>query len=640
MAIVEMKRISLLAMKADREKLMTAMQRMGCVQVTDVPDDVRDMKAKGDEALGTLNARLVRLEWALDRLKKYDTAGKVMFGCVPEVTQSEADAVLDDEQRYFDFVAKLESFERCLGEMRGDEARTMAALAQLESWTTFDLKKNELQSGNTVRVYTGVVQTRALDELRVQLSALPATLEAVGIARENTCVCVIAHISAARETEAALTKAGFAPETFAALLPDETPAMAIERLSDEQAQIDEKRISIENETKEIAKNLPQMKVLHDEMAIKAARLSTMKRAAETESTFLMTGWVPARLADKLEEKLKKLSPSCSLELRAPNDDEEPPVELENSRFATPFESVVEGFALPAYRAYDPTAIMAPFYACLFGMMVSDAGYGLIMAIAIPLFIKFKKIKFENAKMMYLLTWGGLATVIWGLIYNTVMGFNPLPANLWLLDPVSNSLPVMGVCLAVGALHLFTGLGIAAYMNFKRGDPVAAISDQFSWMLLLSGLGMLLLPATAQVGKIFAIVGAGIILLMAGRERKNPFKRLIKGLSSLYGITSWVSDLLSYMRLFGMGLATGVIGMVFNQLISMVWNAGIVAKPFAVILFIACHGFNLAINVLGAYVHSCRLQYIEFFGKFYEEGGKPFKPLSTRTRYVSIKQDAA
>ena len=376
------------------------------------------------------------------------------------------------------------------------------------------------------------------------------------------------------------------------------------------------------------------------MSILSARLKARERVAETDSAFYITGWAPAHLTEKIEKRLKELSPSCSMEIREPLPEEEPPVALQNSRAATPFESVVEGFALPAYRAYDPTAIMAPFYACLFGMMLSDAGYGLLMAVLIPIFIKVRKIKFENAKMLNLLMWGGIATVVWGLIYNTVFGFNVLPKSLWLLDPMTNSLPVMGVCLGVGALHLFTGLGVAAYMNFKRHDPVAAISDQFSWMILLIGLGLLILPATAQIGQYMAILGAGIILLMAGRERKNPFKRLIKGFSSLYGITSWLSDLLSYMRLFGMGLATGVIGMVFNQLIGMVMGGGVVGMVLGVVLFVFCHAFNLAINALGAYVHSCRLQYIEFFGKFYEEGGKPFKPLNTKTRYVSIKQDAA
>ena len=222
----------------------------------------------------------------------------------------------------------------------------------------------------------------------------------------------------------------------------------------------------------------------------------------------------------------------------------------------------------------------------------------------------------------------------------MFGFNPLPEKLWLLDAVNNSLPVMGVCIGVGALHLFAGLGVGAYMNFKRGKPLAALADQIAWCTLICGLGMLLLEQTKKIGQILAIASVVIILLFTKRGEKNPFKRIIGGLSALYGISGWVSDLLSYMRLFGMGLATGVIGMVFNQLIGMIWDAGIIGKIIGAVLFVGCHAFNLGINALGAYVHSCRLQYIEFFGKFYEDGGRPFAPLGVKPKYVSVQPGEA
>lgn len=638
MAIVEMKRISLLALLADKDRLLTAMQRMGCVEVTDVPEDVQAFKSDDTARLEALNARLLRLRWAIDRLKKYDTAGKVMFGCVPEVTQAQADEVLADSDEYFARVSQLEAFERTLGEMRGEEARTLAAVAQITPWQGFASSKAEIAALKSVSVFAGTMPLKNVDALKAALSGKPVSFEQVSIVKEAACVCVIAHVSCAGEVEDALKEADFTAESFALLNDDETPRQALESYWDKLSSIAKGREDIDAQMAQIAQALPQMKVLHDAMNIEVNRLLTAKRSAQTQSAFYLTGWVPAHVAQKVEKKLKSLSPSCSVEITDPRSDEEPPVELHNSRFATPFESVVEGFALPAYRGYDPTAIMAPFYACLFGMMVSDAGYGLIMALVIPLFIKWKKIKFENAKMMYLLTWGGVATVFWGLIYNTMLGFNPMP--FYVLDPIKNSLPVMILCVAVGALHLFTGLGIAAWINFKKHDPIAAISDQIAWIVLLCGLVMLIIPQTAAVGQVMAIVATLIILLMAGRDRKNPFKRLMKGLSSLYGITSWIGDLLSYMRLFGMGLATGVIGMVFNELIKMVWNTGVIGIPIAIVLFVGCHLFNLAINVLGAYVHSCRLQYIEFFGKFYEEGGVAFKPLTAKTKYVSIKQDAA
>ena len=281
--------------------------------------------------------------------------------------------------------------------------------------------------------------------------------------------------------------------------------------------------------------------------------------------------------------------------------------------------------------------MAPFYALLFGMMLSDAGYGLVMALAIPLLIKLKKPGKNSQKLLWVLFYSAIATVFCGAVYNTWFGFN-LPIKS-ILDPINDPMPVMVVCMGVGVIHLFAGLGVGMYMNVKRGKPQDAIFDQLSWMLLVSGLIMLVLGGTiGEIGKWMAIVGVAIILIWAGRAKsKNPFKRLISGLGALYGATSWISDILSYMRLFGMGLATGVIGMVINQLVGMVFSGGIVGAIIGSVLFVGAHTFNLGINALGAYVHSCRLQYIEFFGKFYEEGGVAFRPLTYQTRYVNIHE---
>ena len=210
----------------------------------------------------------------------------------------------------------------------------------------------------------------------------------------------------------------------------------------------------------------------------------------------------------------------------------------------------------------------------------------------------------------------------------------------MFDPVNNAMPVMMVCVAMGAVHLFAGLGIAAYMNIRQGKWLDAVYDQFSWVMILSGHR----PAADSRHESRPMDGASRArrssCYSAGRRKsKNPFKRLISGLGALYGITGWVSDLLSYMRLFGMGIATGVIGMVINILIGMVMQSGIVGIVLGSVVFVGGHLFNAAINTLGAYVHSCRLQYIEFFSKFYEDGGKPFMPLQETSRYVYVRDPA-
>lgn len=637
MAIVEMKRLTLLAPKADREKLLRTLQRLGCVQV----ESAQEEPAAGtDEAELTRTQELLqRLSWALRKLSKYDDAGKPMFGAYPEIPHEEAERALADQARYVGLVERLEGFERRQGELRGIEARSQAALQQYTPWRAMDeAPARALAPTARVLYAAGTIQARNLQKLEETFLQLEyAALSVVGPSREKLCVVAAMHRQVEKEAMAALEEAGFAGESFAAL-GDQTPAQYVQGLHTQLEEVARERAQIDADTAAMAGDIRGLKILYEATAQRLERQKAAQRFAVTETTFLLRGWVPAPAAEPTAERIRKISPACAMEFTDPTDEDAPPIQLSNNRFASPFESVVEGYSLPDYRGIDPTAVMAPFYACLFGMMVSDAGYGLIMALLIPVFMKVKKIKFENAKMLYLLTYGGIATVIWGLVYNTVFGFNPLPDSLWLLDSVNNSLPVMAVCLAVGALHLFTGLGMAAYMNFKRGDPLAALADQIAWFTLLCGAGLLLLPQTKQVGTVMVAVSVVIILLFTKRGERNPFKRIFGGLGALYGVTSWVSDLLSYMRLFGMGLATGVIGMVFNQLIGMIWGAGIVGKVIGAVLFVFCHGFNLGINVLGAYVHSCRLQYIEFFGKFYEDGGRPFSPLTSKPKYVSIEPE--
>ncbi|MEG2702478.1 MAG: V-type ATP synthase subunit I, partial [Clostridia bacterium] len=455
-------------------------------------------------------------------------------------------------------------------------------------------------------------------------------VEVISTVREAVYLTVVAHRGAAEETLRKLKEVGYTPLTLSVV---GTVSAKLAQLEQELAQIDLRQAAIVKETAAYVGDLKDLKELYDCLASERERWSASQALLGSQSTFYLRGWVPALMTERVEKRIHKVSSAACMAFEDPDDGEEPPVLLHNNAVVSPFESVVSGFSLPTYGGLDPTAVMMPFFINFMGMMISDAGYGIVMALLIPILIKVLKPSPGAKRLMWILAGGGVMTILWGALYNTWFGFSPWPS---VFDPINQAMPVMAICVVMGAIHLFTGLGVAAYMNVKRGKPGAAIADQLSWFLLVVGLVlMLVLPS---VGQWMALAGAGIILVTAGREKsKNPFKRLISGLGALYGMTSWVSDLLSYMRLFGMGLATGVIGMVINQLVGMVFSAGIIGQVLGVALFCGGHLFNAGINILGAYVHSCRLQYIEFFGKFYEDGGKPFQPLSTTNKYCYIQE---
>lgn len=339
--------------------------------------------------------------------------------------------------------------------------------------------------------------------------------------------------------------------------------------------------------------------------------------------------------------------------------------VEYQAYLTEYAGQATEYARKLTSHCKEAGIMAACYVFLFGLMLSDAAYGFIVFLMCFLALKkFPRMEENLRKSLRLFMYCGLSTLFWGVMFGgyfgdavdivsrTYFGHTVTIPALWFV-PLNDPMKLLVYSMLFGVIHLFLGLGLKGYMLLKDGKVVDFICDVVLWYLLLLGLILMLLPtelfgSIAQMNIVFppvlnslakgmAIAGALGILVMSARDKKNPILRLALGAYDLYNITGWVSDVLSYSRLLALGLATGVIASVINQMGSMVGN-----NVFGVIVFILvfCFGhlFNLAINLLGAYVHTCRLQYVEFFGKFYEGGGKAFRPFKQITKYVEIKED--
>ena len=629
MAIINMKRLNMLAPKQDEHEILATLQRLQCVHITKEEATENFKKNNNTLNISLLEEEITRVKWAISKLTRFDTTKAPLLGAKPTITLKEASTILSSEKEaLFNTIISLEELEQENGECRGKLARISAVKEQLLPWQAFTEKVSELITTKYTMATLATVRKDGLDELLQ--AGLPelCNIEILSTQRELAYILVLAHQDAVETLMQSLKEIGYVRVN---LDVEETLQEKLAKLQKEENAILERQAEIESEIETYGKETQRLKLLYDCLATQKEQQLAVEDTLQSKSTFFLSGWVPETLVEKIEKTINKISTSTVLSFEDPKEGEEPPVLLHNNKAASPFETIVSGFALPSYTGFDPTAIMMPFFINFMGMMVSDAGYGLLMAILIPIIIKCLKPAPGTTKLMWVLAGGGVMTLVWGALYNTWFGFAPLPL---LFDPVNNPMPVMGVCIALGAIHLFTGLGIAAYMNIRRGKVVDAIADQLSWALLIIGLGLLLV--VPNVGKVIAILGVLIILVTSGRETtKNPIKRLLSGLGALYGATGWISDLLSYMRLFGMGLATGVIGMVINQLVAMVFTVPYVGFILGSIIFVGGHLFNAGINILGAYVHSCRLQYIEFFGKFYEDGGIPFAPLSATQRYCYI-----
>ncbi len=636
MAIVEMKRVSILAMASDREAVLRALQKGRCMQVTEVEGGAARANAAEDRAaLESVDEKLARIRWTIGKLGRFcEKEGMLKQMSIPEASAAEAGAVAADDAALMGVVEAVEACERKGGELRGLESRLRSDMRLLEPWRALNIPLDRLRDTRETVQFIGSVNKRNLDAARAAMENLPGRLDIVSEGGDEAYLWIVAHRSASEAIGNALKAADFTAAQF----PPEsgTAADAIQGL---QARLDDvaaAHLAIENELRAAAANVPKLKILFEITASEHERRQAATRFAQTRSAFLAEGWTPVSMTDALEKRLRAVAPTCEIAFRDPADDETPPTLLSNNRFMAPFEAVVANYSLPDPRGIDPTFIMAPFFACFFGMMVSDAGYGVVMSILIPLIIHFVKPKTGLKRMMTVLFVGGLCTVFWGAMFDTWFGESIRPV---LLNPLQQPIEMIGLCLGFGVLHLFVALGVGAYKNIRNGHPLDAVFDQFFWFALILGLPMLILPATSTIGTVLSIVGAGGVLLTAGRSKPTLLKKLTGGLGALYGVTSWLSDILSYMRLFGMGLATGVIGMVINMLVGMILDKGIIGLVIGIPILVGGHLFNASINILGAYVHACRLQYIEFFGKFYDDGGVPFAPLAENPRYIAIRDDA-
>ena len=343
-----------------------------------------------------------------------------------------------------------------------------------------------------------------------------------------------------------------------------------------------------------------------------------------------------------------------------------PVLLHNSKFAEPVEGIVEGYSLPGKGELDPTAVTAPFYYLLFGLMLSDAAYGIILIVACAIAIKkCPNMEAGMKKTLKMFLYCGISTTFWGFMFGSFFGdavnviattfFNrpdiSLPP-LW-FEPVSLPMKMLVFSFTFGIIHLFTGLAVKLYTQVKSGALADAVYDVIFWYMFVGGCIVYLLtmpmitnmleltftlPAPVGIGAaIVAVVGFVGVVLTSGRESRNWGKRLLKGVYGAYGITSYLSDILSYSRLLALGLATSVISTVFNQLGGMLGNS-IPGAILFILVFVIGHALNLAINAMGAYVHTNRLQYVEFFGKFYDGGGRKFQPFAVHTKYYNVKED--
>lgn len=629
--LVAMKRMTLAALRHEEMPLLHALQRLGAVEIISVNEVSED-----NERLTELENRAGQLTGSIKFLANHKKKKGGLLSLRPQVPLG--DLIKTREQ---DVLEKVKDCEAAFAANRAEKDALEDDMEQLAPWRELDIPVEKLAPTKRAVLMAGYVPLKQEALFMATPLIAEGRVEArrygeLSGSRAIFICCLDADLDAFYESIKALS---WTDASFSKMKG--TPKQILEA-----GQVRLKELEVQAETlKQSIRDLlaceQKLKDDYDATIIERDKLEAGQRYVHTQRAFVLEGWVRHDDADKVAGAVAEVTDAYSLEFRDPAEGETPPSVVKNNGFVSPFEMVTNLYSRPAPGVdRDPSPWMAPFFFVFFGMMVSDAGYGVIMAILATLFSLKMRPRGMMKQLGWLLAFGGISTLVWGALFG---GWLAIEADfikpLW-FSPMEEPLMMLGVCYSLGLIHIFTGMGLKMAADFKNGDWVAAICDTGFWYVLIIGLLMLAAPmlglpeTVGQIGTYMAIGGAVGLLLTQGRHKKNIFSKFTSGLLSLYNITSILGDVLSYSRLFALGLATGVIGMVINVIGSML-GTNVVGYFFMIVVFIGGHIFNLAINTLGAYVHSSRLQYIEFFGKFYESGGREFRPLCVRTKYNDV-----
>lgn len=671
MSIVQMQRIHLCALKKNQKSILRRLQALGAVEIDiRLDDDVGYEKTDVGQNKAEYEKRYRMIDRALDVLQEYAPEKTGMFHSLEgkPLVDKEAFEILAGKREYYTNMADtLLSLDKQVIEAKAQIQHLKNQIEVIEPWMELTIPMSYEGTDDTAVLIGTFPKNIEYENIWEMFKETVPEIQAVDAEilskdKDFTYVFVICLKKDVKQVEDGLRANGFARPSY---VVDQIPAQYKQSCQDE---ILEQKQRIEDFIRSIRSyenERQNLRIVSDDYRMRADRLGVLGKIPQTKNTFVLSGFVPKNESRQIAEHLTDAY-GAVVEIEDIGEDEEAPILLKNNGFAEAGEGVLSSFGLPAADEIDPTAIMTAFYVFLFGLMLADVAYGLIVAVACGILVKkYPRMDADLRKSLKLFFWCGLSTIFWGVMFGGYFGdaVNIISRNffgreisipaLWFV-PLDEPMRMLLWSIIFGVIHMYTGLAIKAYICIKNKRYMDALCDVGFWALLLTGLILMLVPsslfasmfqmevvfpeAVNILAKALAIAGAGGILLMSGRGQKNKWGiRIALGAYDLYNITSWLSDALSYSRLLALGLATGVIASVFNQMGSM-FGDGVIGTIVFIVVFIIGHIFNLALNLLGTYVHTCRLQYIEFFGKFYEGGGRAFHPFRSNTKYIDIKEE--
>ncbi len=649
-----MQKLLLIGNVAERNTLIKKLHKLGCAEVVATQKIANMQSVDIQQDIDENKVKLAKLEFCLQTVKEYKVTakklakehkidyspakGRGMFAVKPIITYESFEKLQDTQADIFSQIEELKSCKDEIIALKADKQKQNALLASMSPYKNMGVEFSRFKDTKTVNVLLGEVKNAKLPLLE-SIREKGGEYEVFN-GEISSGVAIVIPKEKREDIQETLTDVDFAvcpiDEAKTAGQIIEECYVNIDNIDKQNDRLVEKIMTYESIREDVMK-------LYDYLTLEVAKAQSRNNTQVTDSTYYLEAWLPQSEAERVDKELTESPLSLAFLIRDPLEGEEVPTLAVNNGIVAPYESVTNMYSVPFYKEIDPNPGVAFFFFLMFGMMLSDAGYGLLLMLGAGLVLAIRRPPKGELNLVKIIFMGGISTIIWGFLFGSYFGVSAKDIGIWyLFNPIEEPMPFLVISIAVGLIQMFVGMAINMVALIKQGQPIWGISSAFSWYFMALGLGGIALASKLGswakiLGIVFLVLGL-ILLMLSGTFGKKGAKKVSGAFSALYGIINFFSDLMSYTRIFGLGLATGVIAMVFNQIADII--SGMVPWKFlgviiSIVIYLVGHSFNVAINSLGAYVHNSRLQFVEYFGKFYTGGGQLFAPLGSEMKYYKI-----
>ena len=633
MAIVKMKKFKLFALEKDRKSLLKELQKFSYVHFVKTKEDDESLKEiELNQDMTIIKEKSQKVKWMLNYFSK-------LF---PKETKKEIDessiketlfVLLEQQASKYDFSNDYENLANISGEIDSNKeeiANLETYRKELSKWLNIKESLGNLKAFKTAKFFLGTVAKKNFEPLKDKLRNFEHTyIEEISDESSQINIMLLTSNTEEKELKNELKTYSFTETNFDF---DTSFTDEYEKTKNREEELKKANEKLKEKVEKLLKLIPKLLIQKEYLDNALMRETVVSNFKATDTVNVIEGYIPLDMEEEFKKIVNKNSNKSNyLEItEVDKDDEEVPILLKNSGITGLFASITQMYALPRYNEIDPTAILSIFYWIFFGMMVADFAYGLILFILSGLALMIGKFDENKRKFLKFFFALSFSTMIWGLLYGSAFGdLIKLPTQV--LDSSKDFMSIFILSIIFGAIHLVIALGIKAYILIKNGHFMDVIYDVFLWYLTLTSLIILLLAGrfglsefTKNIFIACAVIGMLGIVVFGARDAKTLVGRIGGGLYSLYGITSYIGDFVSYLRLMALGLAGGFIASAINIIVKMLVSKGILGIILGIVVFTLGQSFNIFLSFLSSYVHTSRLTYVEFFSKFYEGGGKAFK----------------